>query len=255
MRIGVLVKQVPDTWGDRSLDVSNGRMDRDSGDQILDEICERALETALQYKEVNGDVEVVVVSMGPAEATDGLRHALAMGADSALQVLDDELDNADALVTSEALAAVLRPENFDIILAGNISTDGRGGWVPAMIAERLGMPCLGSVDDIDISLGEVRAVRVADAGSYRLRAALPAIVTVTERAPEPRLPGLRGTMGAKRKPLTVRSLAELGISSSEPHSRVQSVTPRPARAPGVIVVDDGDGGTQLAQFLVDQGLG
>src|SRR5680860_566251 len=136
MKIAVLVKEVPDTWGDRRIDASTKRVDR-KGDVVIDEINEKAVEAALLVKEANPGSEVTVVTMGPSSALAAIRKGLAMGADSGIHIVDEGLVGSDAMQTSAALAAALRPGGFDLVIAGNESTDGRTAAVPAMLAERL----------------------------------------------------------------------------------------------------------------------
>src|ERR1700712_465289 len=123
MKIAVLVKQVPDTYGERKLDVATGLIDRDASDAVMDEINERALEVALTLKDSDKSTEVVLITMGPASAKDALRKGLSMGADSAVHVLDDDLEGSDAPTTATVLAAALRQQSFDLVIAGNESTD------------------------------------------------------------------------------------------------------------------------------------
>ncbi|MES1170167.1 MAG: electron transfer flavoprotein subunit beta, partial [Leifsonia sp.] len=132
MKIAVLVKEVPDTWGDRRIDPATKRVDR-SSDEVVDEVNEKAVEIALQVQAANPGSEVTVVTMGPKTALDGLRKGLAMGADSAIHLIDDSLVGSDAVQTSAALAAALAPRGFDLVIAGNESTDGRTAAVPAML--------------------------------------------------------------------------------------------------------------------------
>jgi electron transfer flavoprotein beta subunit len=253
VKIAVLIKQVPDTWGDRRLDTSTGRVDRADGDQVIDEIDERALELALSHRDGAKDTEVVVISMGAAGAVDALRKALAIGADSAVHIQDDGLSGADAVLTSAALAGAIEQGGYDVVVAGNISTDGRGGVVPAMLAERLGWAHLSSLDDVTIDAGGVSGSRTADIGDQTLRAALPAIVTVTERVPEARFPNFRNIMAAKKKPLATLGLGEVGGGSSAA-SVVLSTQERPPRQAGTIIEDDGTAAQQLADFLASERL-
>ncbi|MBT2597884.1 electron transfer flavoprotein subunit beta/FixA family protein [Arthrobacter sp. ISL-72] len=254
MRSVVMIKQVPDTYGPVELDSLTGLLDRSSGEQVFDETTERALEVALQQKEIHGG-EVVVLTMGPAQAIDALRKALAMGADSGVHILDDDLAGSDAARTSEILAAALRRIGFDLALAGDRSTDGQGGVIPAMVAERLGVAqatYLASLSTDGLSLtGE----RVTESGVQTLRAALPSVVSVTEKIAEPRYPNFRGIMKAKKKPVDVWSVADLRVQGVAPvGSRIGSVAERPARQAGVRIIDDGTAGRQLAQFLSTSGL-
>lgn len=249
MKIAVLVKQVPDTGERRNLDPATGLVDR-GGENVLDEINERALEVALRHKDAHKDTEVVVVSMGPETLTKGLRKALSMGADAAVHVLDDTLAGADAGRTAAVLAGALRSVAADVVVAGNESTDGRGGVVPAMVAEHLSLPLLSAMDTVELSAGEVSGQRSTETGSLRASAPLPAVISVTERSAEARFPSFKGIMTAKRKPLTVLSVAELGaLPGDQARTSVLTTLRSPARTAGLRIVDEGNAGNELAEFL------
>lgn len=254
MNIAVLIKQVPDTYGTRTLDARTHTVDR-RVDPVVDEINERALEAALRIKESQSEGgRVTVVTMGPAKALDALRKALAMGADKAVHILDDSLAGSDAVQTSAALAAALARGEYDLVVTGNESTDGRTAAVPAMLAERLGLPQLTFLRSLTVADGRVTGERVTDEGYLDVAATLPALVSVTEQVAEARFPNFRGIMSAKKKPVEVLSRADLGISEADAGganswSVVQSVSARPARSQGTIVTDDGTAGTQIADFL------
>jgi electron transfer flavoprotein beta subunit len=255
VRIIALIKQVPDTGGERRLDLTTGLLDRDASDKIIDEINERALEVALAYKDANKGAEVVVMTMGPEDATGTIRKALSMGADSGIHIADASLVGSDSAWSAEVLAAALQREQFDLVVAGNESTDGRGGVVPIMIAERLGLPALGSLDSVELSEGSVRGERATESGSMTVSSALPAVISVTERAAEPRFPNFKGIMTAKKKPISVLSMSELGLAeASGGRSVVLSTQERPARTAGKKIVDDGSAAAQLADFLAAERL-
>lgn len=253
MKIIVLVKQVPDTYGERRLDPATGRIDRTDVDLVIDEITERAIEVALTEKD-RSDAEVVLMTMGPASAVDMLRKGLAIGADRAVHILDDGLAGSDMLRTSAVLAAALRREGFDLVITGNESTDGRGGAMGAMLAEQLGLPHATFLNSIDIASGAVAGERAGERGTRAIRAALPAIVSVTERNPEARFPTFKGSMRAKKKPLDTLSLADLGVTEPGGRSTVVTATPRPARSAGRKVVDDGSSAAELVDFLTSSHL-
>ncbi len=254
MKIVVLMKQVPDTWGDRSLDLTTGWVDRTSDAQVIDEISERALEVALSYKDGDKATEVIVLTMGPADVTDSLRKALAMGCDSAVHVLDDALAGSDVAATATMLSAVLRELNADLIIAGNESTDGRGGLVPAMIAEHLGLPHLGMLGSIEVSASSVSGMRLVEEGTQSVQATLPAVISVNESTPDARFPSFKGIMGAKKKPVAQRSVAQLAVSLLAASTVVVSTTVRPARSAGIKIIDDGTAGDQIAAFLAENRL-
>lgn len=252
MKIIVLVKQVPDTWGDRKLDLSTGILDRGASEAVIDDIGERALELALTLKDADKSVEVVVLTMGPDSAKDALRKGLAMGADSAVQIVDDTLAGSDLGWTATVLAAAVGKAGYDLVIGGNESTDGRGGVIPAMLAENLGVPNLSFLNSAEISGDSVSGERGTENGTVDVHASLPAVISVTERSPEPRFPNFKGIMSAKKKPLDTWSLGDLGLDESSfpaGRSAIVSTTERPARTAGTKIVDDGTAATQLAEFL------
>ncbi|MCU1558881.1 MAG: electron transfer flavoprotein subunit beta [Microbacteriaceae bacterium] len=258
MKIVVLIKEVPDTWGERRLDPGTRRVDRAGSDGVLDEIGERAVEAALAYKDGAADTEVVVVSMGPS-STSILRRALAMGATSAVHIVDDRLVGADLGWTAAALAGAIERTGFDLVIAGGESTDGRGGVIPAMVAEHLGVPLATGLSTLQISPDGIRGERTADEETLTISAALPAVVSITERMPDARFPSFKGTMGAKKKPLEVLSTADLGPKAAQvidtaARSIVVEVVERPARVAGPKIVDDGTAVAQLVDFLSSKQL-
>jgi len=250
MKIVVLIKQVPDTAEERTLDLATGRLDREAADSVVDEINERALEAALKIKDSAKSTEVVVMTMGPADATKALRKALSMGADSAVHIEDDTLRGADIARTAAVLSAALQTTGFDVVLAGNESTDGRGGVVPAMVAEHLGLPLLGSLISADITDGRVSGVRQGDDTTLAVHAPLPAIISVTERFAEARFPNFKGILTAKRKPVITLTAAGLDVPAGRARSVVVSTVERPPRAAGKKIIDDGTAATELAEYLV-----
>lgn len=252
MKIAVLVKEVPDTWSDRRIDPTTRRVDR-SGDVVIDEINEKAVEAALLVKEANGG-EVTVVTMGPKNALDAVRKALAMGADAGIHIIDDALGGSDAIQTSAALAAALGSRGFDLVIAGNESTDGRTAAVPAMLAERLNLAQLTFLRTLSVKDGTVSGERMIEDGHVDVRASLPALVSVTEQIAEARFPNFKGIMAAKKKPVEILALADLGIAAADAggtnsSSVVDSVAAKPPREGGTIIKDDGTAGQQLADFL------
>ncbi len=253
MKIAVLIKQVPDTYSERVLRGSDWTLDRDAADAVIDEIDSRGVEAALQLVEQHGG-EVTVLTMGPDRATEALRKALAMGADKAVHISDDGLAGSDALQTSAALAAAIGPLSVDLVITGNESTDGRTGSLPSMLAERLGLPQITSARTLEVDGDTLRAERVRDGGYSEVTATLPALVSVNEKINEPRYPGFKGIMAAKKKPLTVLGIADLGLDPgttglANAATAVLEAAPRPPRESGEKVTDDGAGGTRVADYL------
>jgi electron transfer flavoprotein beta subunit len=255
MNIVVCMKQVPDTAVERTL-TPEGTLDRASLDGLINELDEYAIEEGLKIAEAHGG-EVTILSMGPGKASESVRKALSMGADKAVQVTDDGLAGSDALGTSAALAAALQLVGFDLAVFGSESTDARTGVVPAMVAERLGVPQLTLASKVDISGSDVTIRRVTDDGYAVVTGSLPAVVSVVEKINEPRYPTFKGIMAAKKKPVQVLALAELGDAAGEAGlgqaaTRVEDFAARPPRSAGVIVKDEGDGGAKAAGFLAER---
>ncbi|MEU1308313.1 electron transfer flavoprotein subunit beta/FixA family protein [Streptomyces cinnamoneus] len=256
LRIVVCVKYVPDATGDRHF-AEDLTVDRDDVDGLLSELDEYAVEQALQIAEDADDAEITVLTVGPEDAKDALRKALSMGADKAVHVEDDDLHGTDALGTSLVLAKALEHVGYDLVISGMASTDGGMGVVPAMLAERLGVPQVTLLSEVAVEDGKVTGRRDGDAASEQLEAALPAVVSVTDQSGEARYPSFKGIMAAKKKPVQSLDLSDLGIEADEvgldgAWSTVDEAAERPARTAGTIVKDEGEGGKQLAEFLAGQ---
>ncbi|ORV92070.1 electron transfer flavoprotein subunit beta [Mycobacterium interjectum] len=260
--IVVLIKQVPDTWSERKLTDGDYTLDREAADAVLDEINERAVEEALQIREKEAadgtEGSVTVLTAGPERATEAIRKALSMGADKAVHLKDDGMHGSCVVQTAWALAKALGTiEGTELVIAGNESTDGSGGAVPAIIAEYLGLPQLTHLRKLSVEGGKITGERETDDGVFSLEATLPAVVSVTEKINEPRFPSFKGIMAAKKKEVTVLTLDEIGVGGDEvglenAGSTVLSSTPKPPKTAGEKVADEGEGGNQIAQYLVAQ---
>jgi electron transfer flavoprotein beta subunit len=256
MNIVVCVKQVPDTWAERTLRAEDSRLDRASVDGVINELDEYAIEEGLRQAEAHQG-EVTILSMGPEKASESIRKALSMGADKAVHLIDDALAGSDALATSLVLATVLRRVGFDLVILGSESTDARMGVLAAMLAERLGIPQVSLARKVEIDGGTVCVQRQTDYGYDKVEASLPAVVSVVEKINEPRYPSFKGIMAAKKKPVETLTVADLGIDPSQvglgaAATEVVSFAPRPPRQAGTVVKDEGDGGAKAAEFLAAQ---
>lgn len=256
MKIIVLVKEVPDTYGERKLDLETGLADRAASEPVLDEIGERALEVALSYADKN-EAEVVVMSMAPERAATTIRKGLAMGAASAVQIADPGLAGADLGLTARTLAAGIRKTGFDLVIAGNLSTDGSGGVLPAMLAELLEVPNLTALSTVEIAADSVSGTRTTDDGTMRLSAPLPAVISITEALPDARFPNFKGIMAAKKKPFETLTASDVDVEPQDlsvAASIMTAIAEKPPRAAGVKITDEGDGGTKIAEFLIENRL-
>jgi electron transfer flavoprotein beta subunit len=253
VKIVVCVKYVPDATGDRGFN-DDGTTDRESVDSLLSELDEYAIEQALKIVESGVEAEITYLTVGPDDAKDALRKALAMGGDKAIHVNDDDIVGTDALGTSLILAKAIEHAGFDLVICGMASTDASMGVVPAMLAERLGVPQVTYLDEVAVEGTVVKGRREGDVATERIEAPIPAVVSVTDRTGEARYPSFKGIMAAKKKPLESLDLDDLGIESdqvglSAAWSTVDTATKRPPRAKGEVVEDEGEGGVQLAAFL------
>ncbi|WP_406396226.1 electron transfer flavoprotein subunit beta/FixA family protein [Streptomyces sp. NBC_00882] len=256
LRIVVTVKYVPDATGDRHF-ADDLTVDRDDVDGLLSELDEYAVEQALQIAEAADDAEVTVVTVGPEDAKDALRKALSMGADKAVHVEDDDLHGTDALGTSLVLAKAVEKAGYDLVISGMASTDGTMGVVPALLAERLGVPQVTLLSEVSVEDGIVKGRRDGDSATEQLEASLPAVVSVTDQSGEARYPSFKGIMAAKKKPVQAWDLSDLDLEAGQvglegSYTTVDSAAERPARTAGTIVKDEGEGGKQLAEFLASQ---
>jgi electron transfer flavoprotein beta subunit len=256
MNIVVCMKQVPDTEVERSLVPGDNTVDRAGVDGVINYLDEFAIEEALKIREAHGG-EVAILTMGPEKAADSIRKALSMGADKAAHVIDDALAGSDAVASSLALAEALKVIGFDLVVFGSESTDARTGVVPAMVAERLGVPQLTLAGKVDISGSEVTIRRVTDDGVATVTGSLPAVISVNEKINEPRYPTFKGIMAAKKKPVQVLTLGDLSVSAGSvglenAASWVEDFSTRPPRQAGVVVKDEGDGGSKAAGFLAER---
>ncbi|WP_413116300.1 electron transfer flavoprotein subunit beta/FixA family protein [Streptomyces sp. CY1] len=256
LRIVVTVKYVPDATGDRRF-AEDTTTDRESVDGLLSELDEYAVEQALRIADSHADAEVTVMTVGPDDAMDALRKALSMGADKAVHVGDEDIHGTDAIGTSAILAKAIECTGYDLVVSGMASTDGTMGVVPALLAERLGVPQVTLLSEVTVEGTTVKGRRDGDAATEQLEARLPAVVSVTDQSGEARYPSFKGIMAAKKKPVDSLDLDDLGIEAIEvglggAWTQVESIAARPARTAGTIVKDAGAGGKQLADFLATQ---
>jgi electron transfer flavoprotein beta subunit len=253
-KVVACVKCIPE--GRTHLEPGTLRLDR-SGACEINPFDLFAVEEALRIKEA-GDAEVIVVSMGPAHAAEGLRHALALGADRAVLVSDDGAAGADLLATARVLTAVLRRQEVDLVLFGQQAADGAGAVLWAAVAELLRVPVVSQATHLELLDGAIRVTRQTEFGDDVVEATTPAIVAVTDAVNEVRYSSLKGTMAAKKKPLEVLALADLGLDpdtgTAASGTDVRRVAEPPAR-PGARRIEDPEGAAEeIVAFLAERQL-
>lgn len=259
----VCVKHVPDIQADRQLG-PDGLLVRDGGDGTINEVDENALEAAVvlaeQTRDAGGEAEVVVLTVGPDDAEDAARRGLQLGADSAVHVRDDAIAGSDVFGTVTVLAAALRRiGDVDLVVTGMAGLDGLTSLLPAALAATLDLPQLTLATGITLADGEVTVRRELDHATEVLAAPLPALVSVTDRANQPRYPNFQRIMAARKKPVETLDLADLGVDpaavgTAGARTEVLEAAPRPPRTDRVLETDDGQAGVRLAAWLVEREL-
>ena len=258
MRIVVLVKQVPSEDARLSF-APDLTVDRAGLPAVLSVGDRFAVDQSLRLAVRRRDVQITAVTMGPPAARDALRTALLLGADTGVHVQDEALHGSDGLATSLVLAAAVARLGFDLVLCGAASADSGMSAVPAMVAERLGVPALCFADELLIRGRRVEIHRDDGHGDLRvLVAGLPAVVSVTQRCGEPRYPRLDSRFDARDKPISTWSLDALGIDPARVGRRgaasvVDAVTPVGSGRPRMLVEGDPTStAVRLADFLAER---
>jgi electron transfer flavoprotein beta subunit len=189
--------------------------------------------------------------MGPSDAMEAIRRALAMGADKAVLVSDDQLKGSDALVTARVLAAAISRTEFDLVISAVESTDGYTGTMPSTLAELLEVPQVTFVKKIEGADGAIKVDRQTSDGYHVIECPLPALISVTAGVNEPRYASFKGIMAAKKKPVEELSLSDLGLSGDDVAIRqtVVETTPAEERKAGEVIEDDGTAAGRVADFL------
>lgn len=263
--IVALVKHVPDTWSTKTLEADH-TLDRESVDNMLDEINEFSVEQALRIKGDDSANQVIALTVGPASADEALRKALAMGADDAVHVQDDALAGSDALATTWAIhnalnAIAAKFGSVDLVVMGNSASDAGTGLLAGMLAEYRQAPALTNVTGVSLDGDKVNGKREDAAGQWELSATLPAIVSVTDKADQPRFPNFKGLMAAKKHDVTVWSIADINVDAANvglaaSTTAVTAAQERPARTAGE-VIDSGspeEMAAKVADYLASKNL-
>jgi electron transfer flavoprotein beta subunit len=261
VKILVTVKLVPDTTADKRIDPATLRLVRTGVDTVLNPFDEYAIEAALRLRDAAADGSTVTIfSMTPESGKETVRKALAMGADDAVMLSDPALAGSDLWATAYAIAHGIKAVGFDLVLTGTQSTDAISGDLPGMIAEYLGVPALTYARELSVDGTTLRVKRETETGYQTLRAQLPALVSVTKSANEPRYPSLKGIMGAKKKDIRALAVADLhltkAVGSDGARTEVLALATPSARGAGrTIAAADGSAGARaIADFLKERQL-
>ncbi|HEY6628518.1 MAG TPA: electron transfer flavoprotein subunit beta/FixA family protein [Acidimicrobiia bacterium] len=246
MKVVVCVKQIPDPATPYQLESGTNWLLRPD-DQILDDTDRYGVEMGLQLAQAS-EGTVTLVCMGPAGNGQGIRQALAMGADQAILIEDDTLRGSNALTTARVLAAAIQRDGFDLVITGTESTDGYSGVLPQMLSELLDVPALTYATKVEAADGKVTIHRQTASGYDVVEASLPAVVAVTAGVVEPRYPTFKGIMDAKKKTVESLSVADLGVERG-PDQTVASITDAAERTAGQKIEDDGESHLAIVALL------
>jgi len=246
MRVAVCVKQIPDPASPYDLDPETHFVVRPT-DQVLDDTDRYGVEMGLQLAEQT-EGTVTLISMGPSGNLQGIRQALAMGADKAVVVDDASLQGSDSLATAGVLAAAIKREGFDLVIAGTESTDGYAGILPQQLAELLEVPALTFAKQVAVEGDTVKIERQTQTGYDEVESPSPALVSVTAGAVEPRYPTFKGIMQAKSKPVDTVTAGDLGVDVAT-KQKIVSIRPAPERASGELIEDDGEAHLKIVALL------
>ncbi|MBO9533340.1 MAG: electron transfer flavoprotein subunit beta/FixA family protein [Solirubrobacteraceae bacterium] len=255
MKILVLVKEVPDAAVEKTIG-ADGRIDR-SGEKTLNPSDTNALEAAVQLKEAGADVsEIVAVTVGPDSASRSLQGAVSRGADRSIHLSDAGLAGSDVVATGYALAELVKRENPELVLLGQQSDDAGCYAVGSVVGQFLGQPALSQVSKLELSGTTLTLERQAEYGYDTLEVTLPAVISVSDSANEPRYPSLKAIMGAKKKPVEKLDLAGAGIDAGKVGTAGSGVECKDFQAPaakaaGTIITDEDTAATveQIVAWL------
>ena len=246
MKIVVCIKRVPDTATRIRIAPDGKSIDPSGVEYIVSPYDEIAVEKAIQIKEQLGVGEIIVVSLGPAEASKELRTCLAMGADRAILLKGGSFD-LDPLSVAEALADAIRPIQPDLVLTGWKAADDDHAQVGQALAVLLDMPCLTFVAKLDVAGRTATVHREVEGAIEEVEATLPVVVTAQRGLAEPRYASLKGIMAAKKK-----TIEEKEIAARPSRLELRKLAPPPARPPGRIVGHGKDAVPALVDALMNE---
>jgi electron transfer flavoprotein beta subunit len=232
MKIIVAVKRVIDPYVKIRVKSVNSGVDTQNIKMTMNPFDEIAIEEALRLREKHGATEVVAVSIGTDSSQETLRHALALGADRALLVRTDQ--SLEILNIAKILKKIVDDEQADLVLMGKQTIDGDNNQTPQMLAALLKWPQATFASKLQINDRSIEVTREIDGGLETIKVQLPAVVSTDLRLNEPRYASLPNIMKAKKKPLDILNLDNLGLSLKQ-HIEIIKVNAPATRSGGVKV--------------------
>jgi electron transfer flavoprotein beta subunit len=240
VEIFVLLKQVPATESLIGIADDGISIKTDDIKWVINPYDEYAVEEALRIKEAHGG-SVTIVSVGSEKTVEAVRTALAMGADKGILINDPAAAGYDGLSIARIIAAALKEVPFDLIIAGQRAVDYDNYQVGAATAEFLDIPHISMVINQEITDSTIRCHRTIEGGTVILEAPLPALFTTQRGLNEPRYASLPGIMKAKKKPIDIKTIADIGLDTAgigESLTRIVAMKPPLERKGGIIITGD-----------------
>ncbi len=232
MKIYVLVKQVPDT--ETNIKIDGAKISEAGVKWIVSPFDEHALEESLRLKDKVGGT-ITAVALGPQRCQEALRTAYALGVDNAIHIKDDSYNVLDVGYAAAVLAALLKAEGADLVLAGHIAIDSQSSSVPGMIAEALGCANINNAIELTVEGDKIRCKREIEGGTAVMETTKPAVISAAKNLNDPRYPSLKGIMASKKKKVEERAVADVIGGAAVPKIEVVSLEPPPARPPGRVL--------------------
>ena len=232
MKVLVAIKRVIDPYVKIRVKDDESGVETANVKMSMNPFCEIAVEEAVRLKEKGAVEEIVVVSIGPAQAQETLRTALALGADRAIHVVTDA--EVESLGVAKLLKAIADEEQPGMVIMGKQSIDTDNNQTGQMLAALMDCPQATFVSEVTVADNELTAVREIDGGLETIKMALPAVVTTDLRLNEPRFASLPNIMKAKRKPLDSKTVEDLGVDVA-PRHEVLSISKPAERSAGIKV--------------------
>ena len=232
MKVLVPVKRVIDYNGKARVKADQTGVDLANVKMSMNPFCEIAVEEAVRLKEKGVATEIVIVSIGPAQAQETISTALAMGGDRGVLITTDA--DPEPLAVAKLLAAVVAEENPNLVLMGKQAIDGDNNAVGQMLSALLGWPQATYASAIEVSATNAKVTREVDGGLQTVDVDLPAVVTADLRLNEPRYASLPNIMKAKKKEIVSKTVADYGVDIA-PRLKVLKVTEPAKRSAGIKV--------------------
>lgn len=246
MNIYVIMKRTFDT--EEKITISNGRIEESSAQFVINPYDEYAIEEAIVLREKHGG-EVTVVTVDEKDAEKELRTALAMGADKAVLINVEDLDEIDQFTVAKLISKYLEKQEFDIILGGNVTVDGGSGQVGPSVAQLLDIPQVTTITNLEVLNGKATIVRDIEGDEETVEVSLPVLVTAQQGLNEPRYPSLPGIMRAKKKTIELLEIEDLDLEEDDIKAKttVVEIFEPPAKKAGKML--EGDAPIQVKELV------